>query len=458
MTLDLFFEIAGIFEKNGFSLFLVGGSVRDYLLYGHFDDMDLVTNANLYQMQQFLIFKSTYPKFNSGKFIYKNKEIDVTTLRKEDEYNDFRHPKRIITVNSPKEEYKRRDFTINALYMDKEGKILDYCFGQKDLNEGIIKMIGDPSRRFKEDPLRILRALRFSFILNFKLDQAIVEAIKNYKYLLKHLNYLKIIEELSKFKSKPAAVRKFLAKYEIDKEISLFYENNKKEYLNLWNEKAFNTIEFDIIKEFSKMQKKSLLGQVFIFNVSNDFQQTKLRIINYLDMIKQNYNFIENVVNYHELSSAFSKEKRISILAVKDNGFLKNYEELISLGISVIILQDDFFKAKNIKERILTLNRLNLIIDISLLSLEYALEVMHISSKRVTILNFNYFKTKNAIDQNILNQLIINKVLIGCNNVSIDYPNSLLAYSFDNKLKEEKEIISKKIAYLNFFDFIKSSN
>lgn len=455
MTLDYFFEIANIFEKNGFSLFLTGGSVRDFLLYGKFDDMDLVTNANLKEMQVFLNFKSEYEKFQSGKFIYKNKEIDITTLRKEEEYNDFRHPKNIIFVNSPKEEYLRRDFTINALYMNKDGKILDYCHGQKDLNIGLIKMIGNPIKRFKEDPLRILRALRFAYILKFKIDPLIVEAIKKNKHLIKHLNYQKVIEELNKFKAKPNDVRKYLIKHEIEKEIPLFYEKNKKEYLNLWNEKILSQVktDFELVKEFEKMQKRSLMGQVLIVKENNNFQKSELTIKNFINLVRNNYNFIDVVNNYMQVSGALNKGKMFALIALKDNG-LVNYEKLVSLGVSIVILKDEIFKYKDLKDRLMTIKRLNLIIDISLLSLKNALEVIHNFPKRVTILKYSYFINKNKFDKIIFSILVINKVLIGHSDLNTDYPNYLLAYSVN---KVEKNNIPRKIAHLNFFDFIKNS-
>lgn len=216
MNLELFKELANLFKEKGFDLFLVGGSVRDYILTSSFDDADFVSNASIEDIEKFLKVKAKFKKYESGKFIYKNEVVDITSLRIEEDYIDFRHPSIIKRVNTPKEEYIRRDFTINALYMDKEENILDYANGLEDLKNGIIKMIGDPYIRLKEDPLRILRAIRFAHKLNFEIDNNLKQAIIYHQELLKKLNKDKIKEELKKFLMNQEELFKILNSYEID--------------------------------------------------------------------------------------------------------------------------------------------------------------------------------------------------------------------------------------------------
>ena len=102
---------------------------------------------------------------------YKGIKFDITTLRKEDGYSDFRHPNKIKFTNSLKEDVLRRDITINALYMDKDLNVIDYVNGKEDINNKIIKMIGNPETRISEDPLRIIRILRFQLETNFKIEK-----------------------------------------------------------------------------------------------------------------------------------------------------------------------------------------------------------------------------------------------------------------------------------------------
>ena len=98
-------------------------------------------------------------------------KFDITTLRKESAYLDYRHPSKITFVKDLKIDYLRRDFTINALYMDETLKIIDYTNGVNDLKNHLLRMIGDPYLRTKEDPLRILRAVRFAITFDLKIEE-----------------------------------------------------------------------------------------------------------------------------------------------------------------------------------------------------------------------------------------------------------------------------------------------
>ncbi|MCR4911952.1 MAG: CCA tRNA nucleotidyltransferase [Bacilli bacterium] len=196
----LVFEyLANLFKKNGFNLYLVGGTVRDYLLKLPLDDFDVVTNATPDDMHKFLLDASyTFEKYGSVRCIFNKTKFDITTLRKENSYSDSRHPSKIEFCDSLEEDVLRRDFTINALYMDKEGKVYDFVDGQKDLKDKIIKMIGDPDKRIKEDPLRIIRAFRFAVSLSFFIDKPLMDAILRNKELVKKLNPEKVNQDIKK--------------------------------------------------------------------------------------------------------------------------------------------------------------------------------------------------------------------------------------------------------------------
>ena len=195
-----FKSLANVFKAHGFSLFLVGGTVRDYLLHLELDDMDAVSDATPKQILEFLpTADKTFAHLGSLKYKTPNGvKFDITTLREESNYLDSRHPSSIKFVKDLKLDYKRRDFTINAMYMDDQLKIIDYCHGQKDLANRLLKMVGSPDERLKEDPLRILRAIRFHLVFNLKIDGELLEAMKDRFYLLSNISDAKIKMELDK--------------------------------------------------------------------------------------------------------------------------------------------------------------------------------------------------------------------------------------------------------------------
>lgn len=192
-----------IFSKNGFSLYFVGGTVRDYLLNKELKDLDVVTDATPDEMKTFLKDANyRFEAFGSVILKFEGLKFDVTTLRKEEDYKDSRHPGRVVFCKSINEDVIRRDFTINGLYMNHEMKIIDLVDGQLDLNNKIIKMIGEPEKRIQEDPLRIIRAIRFMVELNFSLDEKLLVAIKNNRNLIDKLNKDKVDMEISKSSKK----------------------------------------------------------------------------------------------------------------------------------------------------------------------------------------------------------------------------------------------------------------
>lgn len=197
--ISLFLELSDLFKKNGYSLYLVGGSVRDYLLKLPLSDIDLVTDATPEESKLFLDAADyTFARFGSIKLKYKNIKFDITTFRKEEGYVDSRHPDKVVFTKDIKEDYIRRDITINALYLDDKLKVIDFVDGVNDLNNHLIKMVGDPIKRIREDPLRIIRIYRFSLDLDFKIDKSLLKAIDDTKELLSKLRKEKILEELHK--------------------------------------------------------------------------------------------------------------------------------------------------------------------------------------------------------------------------------------------------------------------
>ena len=195
-----FQQLAELFDKHGFSLYLVGGTVRDYLLGYALEDMDAVSDATPAQIVSFLSnVDDTFARLGSLK--YKGPDgvkFDITTLRKESGYTDSRHPNKVIFVSELEDDYPRRDFTVNAMYMDKNLRVYDFCNGQNDLKNRVLRMVGNPDQRLKEDPLRILRAIRFHLMFKLKIDSRLFEAMRDRFYLLENITDAKIRSELDK--------------------------------------------------------------------------------------------------------------------------------------------------------------------------------------------------------------------------------------------------------------------
>ena len=201
MNKKIFSSLCDLFEKNGYKLYMIGGSSRDFLLGVDFVDYDFVTDATPDEMKEFLKDANyTFEKFGSVKVKFEGIKADITTFRKEEGYGDFRHPNKITFVKSIEEDYRRRDLTINAIYINKDYEVIDPSNGKIDLENKLIRFIGDPEKRIQEDPLRILRAERFAKKLNFKFEEKTAAAIEKYRYLLDKLNPDKVAEEARKAK------------------------------------------------------------------------------------------------------------------------------------------------------------------------------------------------------------------------------------------------------------------
>ena len=192
-------EVVQELEKNGFKAYIVGGFVRDYLLGIKTSDIDICTSAKPKEIID-IFENTTLPKedYGSVSVNYKRYVFEVTTFRKESNYSDYRHPEEIIYIDDLKEDLTRRDFTINTICIDKNGKVLDLLGGSKDLYLKVIKTVGDSNTKFHDDPLRILRAIRFMAKLDFELSDEVVSAIKINKHLLKEISYDRKRQELDK--------------------------------------------------------------------------------------------------------------------------------------------------------------------------------------------------------------------------------------------------------------------
>ena len=194
-------QILNILKDSGYKAYIVGGAVRDALLGKPVNDIDITTSATPTQMLE--VFKD-YKVYETGlkhgtiTVNCMGEFIEVTTFRVEDGYTDNRRPDSVKFVKDIKEDLKRRDFTINAMaYNDDEG-LIDFFDGKKHLQEKVVKAVGDADQRFKEDSLRILRALRFASTLDFEIESQTKLACKNNCHLLKNVSAERIYAEFNK--------------------------------------------------------------------------------------------------------------------------------------------------------------------------------------------------------------------------------------------------------------------
>ena len=192
-------DILKIFNSHGYNAYIVGGFPRDKILGIESTDIDICTDAKPKEiMEIFDIDGVSDIKYGYVRVIYKNSLFDVTTFRKDIKYENNRKPIKIKYVNELKKDLLRRDFTINTICIDCNKKILDILGGIKDIEARVIKTVGNPRYRLKEDSLRILRAIRFASNLDFEIDNKTKVYIKKYGYLLKNLSGDRKREELDK--------------------------------------------------------------------------------------------------------------------------------------------------------------------------------------------------------------------------------------------------------------------
>ena len=197
---EIFEYLKKIFNEHNFHIYMIGSTSRDFLMKREIEDYDFVTDATPDEVLSFLDCNATYKKFGTLSLKVNNKHCDIVTLRKESEYLDLRHPSKIEFIKDINEDYKRRDFTINAIYIDEDYKVKDVSKdGVSDLNNKILRFIGDPTKRIKEDPLRILRAKRFIVEYGLTPEKETLKALKENKDLISTIKEGKIIEEKRKF-------------------------------------------------------------------------------------------------------------------------------------------------------------------------------------------------------------------------------------------------------------------
>ncbi len=264
---DVALKLLKKITSHGYQAYIVGGFVRDSLLNINSKDIDITTNATPKEIKE--IFEdSCLPcdDYGAVKVEKHGVQFEITTFRKEIQYVDNRKPVEIKYIDDLYEDLLRRDFTINTICMDENGKIIDYLNGRNDLDNKVIRTVGNAKERFEEDSLRILRAVRFATILDFSLDQEIIDAILEVKTLVRNLSYYRKKIELEKIFTSPNYKNgiKLIIELGLDEELEL--QNLEKvlntdtiglmgiwSIVNVQDKYPFNKNEMDLIRDINQV-------------------------------------------------------------------------------------------------------------------------------------------------------------------------------------------------------------
>src|SRR5579883_596917 len=194
-------------RRQGHQAYLVGGCVRDLVMGRKPADYDVTTDASPQRvMQLFPNALAVGAHFGVVLLPGNGFRVEVATFRSDLGYTDGRHPDHVQFAKPPQEDVQRRDFTINGLLMRHDiGEVLDFVDGQKDIREGVIRAIGEPERRFAEDKLRMLRAVRFAARFGFRIEPATFRAIRRHANQIPQISAERIREELTKLLTEGAA-------------------------------------------------------------------------------------------------------------------------------------------------------------------------------------------------------------------------------------------------------------
>lgn len=263
-------------EANGFKAYVVGGFVRDFYRNKENPDIDICTSAKPSELNN--IFSDiSLDQYGSLILKYNGINFEITTFRREKKYLDNRHPMDVKYVKKLKTDLKRRDFTMNAICLTSDLNYIDYFGGRNDINKKIIRTIGKPEKRLKEDSLRILRAIRFATTLDFELEENLKNSIKQYGYLLNNLSYFYKKRELEKIFLSSNIKRGLSLISEFGLDVPLELKNIKNlvitsSIIGIWAQLdvvdiyPFTKAEVYLIKSIRKLDEKDLFDSHILYN------------------------------------------------------------------------------------------------------------------------------------------------------------------------------------------------
>lgn len=258
-------------EESNYEAYFVGGSVRDTILELPIHDVDIASSA--YPEEIKAIFQKTVDtgiQHGTVMVLDHGSGYEITTFRTESGYQDYRRPDHVEFVRSLKDDIKRRDFTINALAMNKNGEIIDFYAGLADLKSNLIKAVGDANQRFNEDALRMMRAIRFSSKLNFTIEAKTFAAINEHSQLLQKIAVERINVEFIKMMLGLKPSRGIINL--IDSNL-INFTPFFNDYIDELKQLSHEMIDYHIIQ--SEVQAWSLLGYYLDLNNAQEHQMLK---------------------------------------------------------------------------------------------------------------------------------------------------------------------------------------
>ena len=292
------------FNEAGYEAYFVGGCVRDYLLNDEFSDIDITTNALPDEVKQ--IFRKSIDtgiQHGTVTILVNGDNFEVTTFRTEDDYIDHRTPEKVEFVSDLKEDLDRRDFTINAMALDSNGKLYDYHCGERDLRNKVIKTVNNPNERFFEDALRMLRAFRFSSKLGFEIEENTLKAIKNNAELIKFVSIERIVNEF----------RKLLTGRGNKRSLELLLDSNLNNYIPFLDE----------ISKIIDFSNYTFCQSLYILSKINDISFEKLK------ELKLSNKEIKQIKIYEKINEEFSSNVPLEIILynydINDVSFIASY-------------------------------------------------------------------------------------------------------------------------------------
>lgn len=327
-------ELLKIFEDNNYEAYLVGGFVRDYILKRQSTDVDICTNATPMQIKEiFKEVKLPFESYGSVHLNYKKVDFEITTYRMDLEYKNKRNPSKIMYTDNLEIDLKRRDFTMNTLCMDSSGKIIDLFNNRQDIDNKIIKTVGDANKKLAEDSLRILRAIRFATELNFTIDDELSYAIVQNEYLLSELSFFRKKQELNRIllSSNVLYGISLLKKYNLDKYLDIQISDNfvkTSDPIGMWVQ-----LKPSVKYQFTSNEKRYIKSIDDIINSGNIDDITLYKNGNYVSLIAaQIMGIDERLVHdmYDKLpikkisDIALKPRDIIDLLNIKDNYKIKD--------------------------------------------------------------------------------------------------------------------------------------
>ena len=353
-------ELLNKFNEDNFKAYIVGGFPRDLYINKKSTDVDICTNATPKEIKE--IFKDSKinnEQYGSVSLIYNTVRFEITTFRKEKKYENNRYPVKIKYIDNLIDDLLRRDFTINTLCIDSEGNYIDLLNAKQDIDNKIIKCVGDANKKIKEDILRSLRAIRFATILNFKLDDKLKKAIKKNKKLIKKLSYYRKKEELEKIFSSPNCKYglDLIKELELDKELNINTDIIiTTSSLGIWAQLnvldiyPFTKNEKEIIKNIKLALKEDVLDNNILYKYG-------LYVCTLVGEIK-NIDRVDIVKKYNSLPIFSIKDINVKadqiceILNKNKGPFIKKIYKDLEYKILNNLLENDFNEIKNYLEQI----------------------------------------------------------------------------------------------------------